>query len=117
MFGEGEVESCKVCGLFGESSEGSSECEAGSFVTVGTDAWPVSDTIAGGFGAGAVTGVAGFLGNGWLTMLVWSWGGAGLGCSGTGLVSSIGCGVETGDCARVRSCTVVPMFCKASGFK
>jgi len=72
------------------------------------------------FGVSSVTGETVFFENGWLTMLELSWGGAVLGCSGTGLVSGLGCGVEIGDCARVRSCregTGVPRCGDALSFK
>lgn len=73
VFGEGAVESCKGCGPLGKSAEACSECDAGFSVTMGTVLCPVG----GGFvvDAGAVTGVTGFLEDGGLAMLEWSWGG------------------------------------------
>lgn len=73
VIGEGAVGSCKGCGPLGEGPEDCSECDAGFSVTVGTGSCPV----AGGFvvGAGAVTGVTGFLEDGGLSMLVWPLGG------------------------------------------
>ena len=73
VFGEGTGESCKGCGPLGESSEDSSECDAGFSVTVGTALWPVARGF--GVGAGAVIGVTGFLENTGLSILELSWGG------------------------------------------
>lgn len=73
-FGEGAVESCEGCDPLGETTKGCSECDAGFSMTVGLILGPV----AGGsvVGAGAVTGVTGFLTDGGLAMLGWSWSGA-----------------------------------------
>ena len=74
MFGEGAVGSCEGCGPLGESAEDCSECEADFSVTVGTVLCPVAGVFV--VGAGAVTGATGFLEDGGMAIVEWSWGGA-----------------------------------------